>query len=109
MENVPNPVLANAASTDVHGFLNRRTDLMVSAAYTTGELALTGTPPPYSTYTGLARLRFAFARHLAVFGEYLYYYYEFNRDFPLPPNVAPTLTRNGVRAGVTLWVPVGLK
>jgi hypothetical protein len=106
IENLPRPVLSNAASVTAQGFLNRRTDLTVSAAYTTGEMALAGTPPPFSTYTGVARLRFAFARHLAVYGEYLYYYYEFNRDFPLPPGVASTLTRNGARAGVTLWVPV---
>jgi hypothetical protein len=109
IENVSKPVLTNAASMEAQGFLNRRTDVSVSAGYTTGELALEGTPPPFSTYTGLARLRFAFARHLAVFGEYLYYYYEFNRDFPLPPGVPPTLTRNGARAGVMLWVPVGRK
>jgi hypothetical protein len=109
LENVARPVLTNAARADVQGFLNRRTDVSASAGYTTGELALTGTPPPFSTYTGTVRLRFAFARHLAAFGEYLYYYYEFNRDFPLPPGVASTLTRNGVRAGVMLWVPVGRK
>ncbi|MGH9421561.1 MAG: hypothetical protein ACRD3J_16405, partial [Thermoanaerobaculia bacterium] len=59
IENVPRPVLSNAASAQVQGFLNRRTDLAVSAGYTSGELAITGTPPPFSTYTGEARLRFA--------------------------------------------------
>jgi hypothetical protein len=109
IENVPRPILTNAASSEVQGFLNRRTDVTVSAGYTTGELALNGTPPPFSTYTGLARLRFAFARRLAVFGEYFYYYYEFNQGFPLPPNMSSRLTRNGVRVGVTLWAPVGRK
>ncbi len=107
IENVPRPVMTNAASVDAQGFLNRRTDLTVSAGYTSGELALSGTPPPFSTYTGVARLRFAFARNLAAFGEYFYYYYDFNQDFPLPPGVAPTLTRHGARVGLTLWVPLG--
>ena len=109
VENVSRPVLANAASVGVQGYFGRRTDLAVTGGYTTGELAITGTPPPFSTYTGVARLRFAFARHLAVFGEYLYYYYHFNSEFPLPPGVAPTLTRNGARVGVSLWIPAGRK
>jgi hypothetical protein len=109
VENVSRPVVANAASVGVQGYLGRRADLSMTGGYTTGELALVGTPPPFSTYTSVTRLRYAFARHLAVFGEYLYYYYHFNPDFPLPPGVASTLTRNGVRAGVALWIPAGRK
>ena len=42
----------------------------------------------------------------AVFAEYLYYFYDFRQSAQLAPNVPVGLERNGVRAGLTLRVPI---
>jgi len=100
------PVFTAAYSASASGFLGRRTDLSLSAAYSTGESALTtGTPDQFATYTGDARLRIAMTRMWATYVEYLFYDYNFNRTV-LAAGLPPSLTRNGVRTGVTMWIPV---
>jgi len=106
IETLPNPVFTNAVAVMTQGLLNPRTDLVVSAAYTTGELALAGTPAPFTTYTGDVRVRVAVSKLLATYVEYVYYFYTFSRNLLLPPDVPAGLTRNGVRIGLTLWAPV---
>jgi hypothetical protein len=100
------PVFTGAYSVAANGFLNRRTDISFSAAYTTGEAALTGTPSQFTTYTGDARLRYAVTRMWATYVEYLFYYYDFNQHLALPAGLPPGLTRNGLRTGVMLWIPM---
>jgi hypothetical protein len=100
------PVFTGAYSAAANGFLNRRTDVNFSAAYSTGEGALTGTPSQFTTYTGNARLRYAVSRTWATYVEYLFYYYNFNQNLATPIGLPPSLTRNGIRAGVTLWIPM---
>jgi hypothetical protein len=106
IEGLQTPVYSEAYAATTSGYLNRRTDLSLTAAYSTGESALIGTPSQFSTYTGDVRLRYAVTRTWAVYGEYVYYYYIFNRNIPLPAGVSPGLTRNGVRTGLVLWIPV---
>jgi hypothetical protein len=100
------PVFTDAYSAGATGFLSRRFDLAVSAAYSTGEGALTGTASQFTTYTGDARLRYAMTRIWATYVDYLFYYYHFNQNLATPVGLPPSLTRNGMRAGVTLWVPM---
>jgi len=38
--------------------------------------------------------------------DYLYYYYDFRGTLLLHAGVPSALERNGVRAGLTLWMPV---
>jgi hypothetical protein len=107
VEGFAKPVFTEAYAASTSGFLNRRTDVSVTAAYSTGESALTGAPDQFASYTADTRVRFGLGRMWATYVEYLYYYYKFNSGIPLPPGVPPHLTRNGVRAGLTLWVPMG--
>jgi hypothetical protein len=100
------PVFTGAYSVGANGFLNRRVDLSLSAAYSTGEGVYTGTPSQFKTYTGDARLRYAVTRMWAAYVEYLYYYYDFNQSLVLPVGLPPGLTRNGLRTGVMLWIPM---
>ena len=109
IEGLPNPVFTNAATLAAGGFFNRRTDLAASAAYSAGDSSLSGTPSPFTTYTGDIRLRVAVTGRLATYVEYVYYYYDFNRNLLLPPGIPRGLTRNGVRAGLMLWVPLMMR
>lgn len=100
------PVFTAAYATSAEGMLNRRTDLSLSAAYSTGDSALTGAASPFTTYTGDARLRFAVNRTFAAYVDYVFYYYDIGPGTQLPLGVPPGLTRNGVRTGLTMWIPV---
>jgi hypothetical protein len=98
------PVFTDALSASVDGMLTRRLDLALAASVTTGDSALYSTPS-FDTYTASVRSRFALARTTAVYVEYLYYFYDFRGNEALAPGLPPTLERNGVRAGLTFFMP----
>jgi len=76
-----------------------------SAGYSDGKSALTRSSS-YTTYQGTARLKWMLTRAWAMYGEYQYYYYDLRGTLHLLPGVPPSLNRNSVRIGMTLWVPV---
>lgn len=100
------PVFTGAYAATASGLVNRRAQMTLSAAYSSGESALTGSSAGFTTYTGDARLLVALSSLWAVSVDYLFYYYDFSGGMQLPLGVAPGLTRNGVRAGLTMRVPV---
>jgi len=106
IEGFNSPVFSAAYAASAGGSLSRRTDLSLSAAYSGGESALVGVADQFTTYTGDARLRFMVNKVWATYVEYLFYYYEFGPGISLPPGVPPGLTRNGVRVGLTMLMPV---
>jgi hypothetical protein len=103
VEGLNEPLMTNGATASVGGFLNRRTDVALLAAGSFGE-SYAGAP--FRTATGDLRLRFALSRILAANVGYLFYFYDFDKSYVLPPGVSSRLTRNGVRAGMTLWAPL---
>ena len=89
------------------GSLTRRTDFRASATYASGESALNRRQGLiFDTYTGNVRLRYALTRSLALYTEYLYYFYDFTGNLQLAPGIPAGLERHGLRAGVTLWMPL---
>jgi len=98
------PVFANGFTADVGGLLTSRLDCTASARYSRGASAFNRDALAFDTYGADLRIRFAVTRTLAVYGAYLYYFYDFPRA-ALAPGVPPSLERNGVRAGLTLWIP----
>ena len=100
------PTYTDGFTTGVGGFFNRRTFLQTSAGYSTGVMALTATPSPFTTYTGHVRMEVAANKVLATYAEYFYYFYDFDSSIQLPVGVPHALTRNAVRVGLTLWIPV---
>ena len=104
------PVYASGFTTAVTGLINRRWDVLLSAAYSDGASALVrDASSTFDTYTANLRTKYAFSRTWAVYADYLYYYYDFRGTGQLPPGVAPVLERNGVRVGVMLWAPMTRK
>lgn len=106
IEGLSGPVLSDAFNVSTEGFLGRRVDVRGSAAYSSGDGALPGSPTQFSTYTGQGRVRFGLSRHWAVYTEYLYYLYQFDRALQLPVGVPPQLERSGIRAGVLFMLPL---
>jgi hypothetical protein len=100
------PVASEGATARVDGLLTRRLDMLIEAAYVKGESAVSRAQQTFDTYSGTARLRFALNRSVATYVEYIHYYYDFRGHPRLLPGVPPVLERDGVRAGLTLLVPV---
>jgi hypothetical protein len=101
------PYVADGVSAGLTGRVNRRTTMNFSAGYSNGNV---GSSPSdfrnFSSYTGLAHAEFALMRRLGLFGEYVYYHYDFNRLIQLPLGTPHRLNRQGVRAGLMLTVPL---
>jgi hypothetical protein len=105
VDGIRTPVLTDGVVIGAGGMINRRVDLSVNAASTVGEptsvVALRG----FRTNTATARTQMALNHNAALFAEYLFYFY----DFPIgltPIGAPPRVSRNGVRVGLSLWVPV---
>lgn len=100
------PVYVGGATATVDGLITRRLDFHAAAGYSSGETALR-TGPAFDTYSGNVRSRFALTPGVAVFLQYFYYVYDFGSGTSLlAPGLSPQLERHGVRAGLTLWLPV---
>ncbi len=98
------PVFADGFTAEIAGLCTSRLDVSASARYSTGaSLMGPGKVSTFDTSGTDLRVRYALTSALAVYGEYLYYYYDF-RNAPLSPGRDPGLTRHAVRAGLTLWV-----
>ena len=103
---VSEPVNKKSVSTSLVGLPASRVDILVSAAYSTGESAFSPSASAFDTYTGDARLRIALARTCAAYVEYLYYVYDSRGTLPLVPGLPGSLERNTIRVGLALRLPV---
>lgn len=99
------PVLSDGVSINLAGSLSSRLELLTSFGYSNGDSALFDETFPFDTYTGQASLRYGLTKAIACSIEYLYYYYRFEDNTPLPDGIPLGLERNGFRAGLTVWVP----
>jgi hypothetical protein len=101
------PVFADSVTLAMDGLITRRLETRVSAAYSTGESALSRNALTFNTYVGTVRLRFGVTSALAPYIEYLYYFYDFRGSArELPDGLPQRLERNGIRVGLTLWIPL---
>lgn len=100
------PVAVDGFSALLQGLLSRRTELHVAAGYSSGKSALQRNNLMFDTYTGNIRVRYRVTSLLALYGEYLYYYYDFREQSALAPGLPRSLERSAVRAGLTLWLPL---
>jgi hypothetical protein len=96
------PVFTDGVTLETTGLLSRRTEFRASAAYSTGAPTLGGSIANYTTYTGTVRIQRTLTRASWLYGEYLYYFYDFGSALLVQPGLPTSLERNGVRVGVTL-------
>jgi hypothetical protein len=107
VDTLQNAVFSDAVTFSARGFINRRTDILASGSYASGDLISTAAIGSNYVTTGTSiRIRVALKKALAAYGEYLYYYYKFDNPNQLPAYLPPQLSRNGVQVGLTYWVPV---
>jgi hypothetical protein len=97
---------SDTAAFDLRGLLNRRTDLTISAGYSRTDLGLGVGSSRYTTTFGSSRVQLALTRAIALYAQYVLYHYDVGAAIPLPAQTALQQQRRGVRAGLTLWMPL---
>jgi hypothetical protein len=102
------PVFRDVTRLEMTGLLDRRVDISASAGFFVGQSALSMNSEHFDTYTGTTRARYSVSRSLAVYAEYLYYYYNLQGQASLAPDLPDVFEQHGIRAGLMLWArPVG--
>ena len=99
------PVYIDGFGAELGGLITPRIDVLASARSSSGASALNRDSLTFDTHGADLRVQYAVTRSLAVFAQYLYYFYDFTGNALLPSGIPSSLERNGVRAGLTLWVP----
>jgi len=74
-----------------------------SAGYVVGESVLQRDNGHFDTYTGTVRARYSVTRSFAVYGQYLYYYYNLRGQAALAPDLPKVFEQHGLRFGLMLW------
>ena len=98
------PILRDEASAGIGGLIGRNVDVSSGVYYTVGAIGLETTN--YHSWTASSQVRWAITRSLATYASYYYYLYNFGSDVSLPSGVVQELHRNGVRVGLTTWLPL---
>ena len=96
------PVLADGARVGLIGLVSRRVDVSALAGYANAVSVITRETRNYSTYVGEVRLRYALARSLAVYSEYVYYNYNLAEQ-ARAAGVPAAYQQHGIRAGVMIF------
>jgi hypothetical protein len=109
LEGFPDPVLSNGVNASLAGQVSKRLNTRFNAGYSTGDVnsasPVLGTNG-FNTYTALANVSFRMTRHLSIYSDYFYYYYDMGSGIALPPGVPAGLERNSIHVGLTLWAPL---
>ena len=70
-------------------------------------LGLSAEKAQFETRTGQARVRYALSRAVALYSEYLYFYYDLRGQASLAPDLPSAFEQHGVRVGVMLFQTPG--
>jgi len=99
------PVYTDGVTAAINGMLSRSVSFSSAVAYSTGDAAVFTSAAKFDTYTFSTRVGRTISKSWSVYGEYLYYFYDFGK-FQVRPGVPSTMERNGVRGGLTVGLPV---
>jgi len=102
------PLFADEFSVSATGYLNDRTDVTATVAHTDGQSLLTIAGGRFVTTVAGASVRHALSRHWALTGQYFYYSYDFTEapGFPALIAVPERFSRNSLRGGVSVFLPI---
>ena len=103
---LPRPVFSNGSIVALEGHVSRRTQVSMSATYSTNNSVQNVDAFAFDTYAGDAHVRYAFTRNVGVYGGYLYYHYDSRRGADLLEGLPARFGRTGLRVGLMVFVPV---
>lgn len=102
----PQPFFADTVTADVGGLITRTVSLTLSGGYSKGQLGLVTSNNNTENYTGNVQVRRALSRRASLRAEYHFYHYRFDQTAGLPEGMPPQLSRQGLRVGFDLWLPL---
>jgi hypothetical protein len=98
------PVFTDAARAQLTGLITRKMDLSAVAGYATGASAVYVSTQDLETRNFDVKLRYGLKRSLAVYTQYLYYYYDLRGQARLALGQPSVFGEHAVRLGFTLFV-----
>jgi hypothetical protein len=99
------PFLAQSVSANLSGLLARRLQFNSTAGYTRGVIGAR-TNNEYDSGSASVGLQYGLTRNLAAYANYVFYRYSFPEGVAIDDRFPPSLSRNGVRVGVTASLPI---
>jgi len=87
------------------GAISRKLSFSGYGGYSMGRLA-NGITSGYQATSGGARVSYLVSRYVPIYGEYVFYHYDFQSSVGLAPGFPLLTTRHGVRAGLSYNVPL---
>jgi hypothetical protein len=97
------PVFADGSRVDIVGLITSRVDVAAAAGYATAASAIHRRSQDLETRTGDVRFRFALNRTVALYAQYLYYYYDLRGQAHLAPGLPNVFEQHGIRLGLMLF------
>lgn len=88
------------------GYLGRRVNVSAQAGWTRGTGYYSAQEGNIDAWTATANLQLAVTRTVALFTQYFYYHYDTRGQQMIPFFAATDFDRRGVRAGLSLWLPL---
>jgi hypothetical protein len=95
----------DSVTMSIGGLPHRRLSVAAGAVWATSTLERAGRNRS-SRLSSSAQATFALNRYLAAYARYVYYAYDYGADVPLDPRLPRKLDRQGVRVGLTTWIPL---
>jgi hypothetical protein len=97
----------DAVSLSTGGRLSERFGLTFTTGWARGASdEATGAADNYTTVLAGTQLQWRLGRRIAAMAGHTYYQYRFDATSNLPVGFAPSGSRNAVRVGVTIWLPL---
>jgi hypothetical protein len=104
-EGFADPFIAQSASASLAGMLSRRLSSSSTLSYSTGTIGI-GAGRDFGSGVFTSGLQYAISRYLAAMADYVYYRYRFDAAVAVDPRFPRSLSRNGVRFGLTTSIPL---
>jgi opacity protein-like surface antigen len=104
-EGFADPFLTDGVTADINGFLARRVRFSSAGSYSFGTVGA-GNNRGFSLVSANAGLEYALTHTLALFTRYVYYRYDFDANVSVDPRLLRKFDRQGIRAGLAVFIPV---
>jgi hypothetical protein len=101
------PIFSDSVTARLGGQLTQRLSAQASVGYFFGGPEDVNSVAQYRSNRSVLTLRSELTTRLSAFAEYFYYHYEFNDATFLIQGAPPRLSRQGVRVGLNLALPLG--
>lgn len=100
------PWFSDSVGATIGGYLGRRVNVSAQAGWTNGSGYYSEQEGNIGAWTATANLQLAITRTVALFAQYFYYHYDTRGQQVIPFFAASDFDRRGVRAGLSLWLPL---